>query len=1038
MAIKNMGTATMRFKEGVKIEGDTHASANQLVVTGSISLMEPASGGSVTATLESSANPTTSETTPNDWEFISGGTNNASSTSYQPRFPIIKIPIDSGGYWEDEIYAFEGSGTGNMRLLSHKAALSGDHRLEFMLIGGGNVNSDSAQTYFAGKIKRPQYPSATGYPYTLEHPAFVWSSGSSDPIRDIKVMVATTGYGATDNWTQVGSVTYHAHLPNHPDSGTRNLNQHQFESFSVDITGISGNYYVALVQDGSSQYNTWAAADVNLYSLTSTPGESYINFEPQGTWYEGEDGIGFRNNAGVMEYKDEGATWRQFNTLAVGPASPDRSIQFNDNGDLGSGNFFYSSDAKVGIGDFSNDNPNYLLTVRGNKGDSVNTGINGYVAIEEHNDGTGPGLIFQRSRGELGTETDVQDDDLLGSISYIGRVSNNLQILAGTNAKYHSSIGTNMTFALKGSQDSGVSNKLFLRDVSLMPHDDTVTSNVGAFVLGADTNAFGTLYTENIRGPQGTDLKVLATNNDLIVHVGTQGTYANNVGIGNSEPQYPVDVSAHSGDANAMQLGSTEDTGPILRMFRTGGSYLAPADAGDGFGLFHMGVETTDLSGNKTQYTGATLEARALTTWSTAIMTPNQNSEWVFGVQKSVESNIYDLEVLTLNGYESVLASDLFVSGSIEVEGSITTPLDFVTGADVEIEGDLRANTWKMLTTNGGGRTGGSVSGSSLLMEYTEGVLNNWLTVNPSDVDFGFRVKDEDSNYVLAVKPSGKTTIGTDSGSAKYTDYSSNTLGSLSDGGLYVEGTSSDGVAMTIANTDEGTSGDGLAIICGYGSYQRQNWSNPIGYPSNQNGWVKMYGKKRSYALTSTEVIDDSPPDEIVLHGTLRGDGFGGVDADGITFTGSHDSVSTQAIEPGLIVESTGELWISHGMSMALPKIQMTSAEKSKTAYGVVESQEIRSGRSEMVPDGNTGYTINSVGEGKVWITNLVGEPTNGDYITSSPISGYGQLQDDDILHSYTVAKLTESIDWSNVNETIVHEGVTYKRYLAGCTYHCG
>ena len=148
--------------------------------------------------------------------------------------------------------------------------------------------------------------------------------------------------------------------------------------------------------------------------------------------------------------------------------------------------------------------------------------------------------------------------------------------------------------------------------------------------------------------------------------------------------------------------------------------------------------------------------------------------------------------------------------------------------------------------------------------------------------------------------------------------------------------------------------------------------------------------------------------------------------------------MSDKDITEGMIVESTGQLWISSGMSMSLPSVVPTSSSKSTKVFGVVGEKEIHSGRAQRIPEGSFGYTINSLGEGKVWVTNIEGEPTNGDYITSSPITGYGQLQDDDILHSYTVAKLTESVDWSSVTESIDHEGATYKRYLAGCTYHCG
>ena len=150
------------------------------------------------------------------------------------------------------------------------------------------------------------------------------------------------------------------------------------------------------------------------------------------------------------------------------------------------------------------------------------------------------------------------------------------------------------------------------------------------------------------------------------------------------------------------------------------------------------------------------------------------------------------------------------------------------------------------------------------------------------------------------------------------------------------------------------------------------------------------------------------------------GDDAGGIDID-YSFTGHHDVCSDQTIEIGLIVESTGNLWVNKGMNTSLPFVVASSTEKSKTVFGVVAKNEITSGRKQFVGNSNP-LVVNSIGEGKLWVTNLVGEPSNGDYITSSPITGYGQLQDDDILHSYTVAKLTESIDWSSVAETIEHD----------------
>ena len=39
--------------------------------------------------------------------------------------------------------------------------------------------------------------------------------------------------------------------------------------------------------------------------------------------------------------------------------------------------------------------------------------------------------------------------------------------------------------------------------------------------------------------------------------------------------------------------------------------------------------------------------------------------------------------------------------------------------------------------------------------------------------------------------------------------------------------------------------------------------------------------------------------------------------------------------------------------------------------------------------------------------------------MSSVPIPGLGQRQQDDILRSYTVAKVTESVDWDSVHEYV-------------------
>ena len=1020
MAIKNMGTATMRFNEGVFIEGDAvHGEANQLVVTGSISVM-----GASTAGDNYDATPTVSETMDRTKWYYRTDNNNPANTDYEPRIYSSQtqstqngIPIAGGGYWTGEIYTFYASGE---RMISLIEPVEGTVTVSFKLIAGGG----GAQSV-AHSIPKSNYDGMSYFSLGGSNGNAGWLGGSGDPFYPIHVLYATDGYTSTSTWTPPNnSVAYHAYNTNHPNAGSANINNYELTSFSFTISGVSGPFYVAIKQNASVEdnYNWWGLADLQVSE--AVPSGGYINFEGP-AWAQGENGVGIRINNGSMEFKDDGGSWKSFEMSQVG--GNDRSIQYNNNGALDGGNFYYGANANIGIGDFSNGDASYLLTVRGNKGGSGN---NGYVMIEEHNNATGPGILFQRTRGQFGTETDITDNDNLGSQTYIGRVNGSLQILGGTKTQYHSTIGTNMTFSLKGSTDPGLSNKLFLRDVSLMPHDDIVTSNVGAFVLGSHSNAFGTLYTENIRGPLGTDLKVLATNNDLIMHIGTQGTYANNVGIGTQTPAFPLTVESPTGNESVVELLSDNSLGPELRLSRNGTSSVL---TDDGFGSIRFGAKVSTLQGIS-DIEAAKIEAVTPWNWNVSLGAPFQNSELNFWTKKTIENVVSSHNAMTLRYGNSAIYSNLDVSGTITAGGSFSTDYDITAGDDITANGDIISNRWRINTNNA------NINTSDLLAEYEENMLfpyPGYLTFNPDSHNLSFRYRDSGSKEVFNIKPSGKTYIGTADGSPSKTDYEDLT-NPVSDGGLYIEGVGSTASVVTIVNRDNGDYGDALALVCGYGSYQRQNWTQPIGFPTSENSWIKMYGKKRGYALSANESVEDNPPYTTVLIATIRGDGSGGAETTGFTFTGSHDTVSSETIEIGMIVESTGNLWISHGMSTALPSVIACTNPKSSKVYGVIESAEIRSGRADRVPSDSIGYTVNSLGEGKVWVCNFGGEPSNGDLITSSPIRGIGQIQEDDVMRSCTVGKLTETIDWSKVEQTVQHEGITYKKYLAGCTYHCG
>ena len=122
-------------------------------------------------------------------------------------------------------------------------------------------------------------------------------------------------------------------------------------------------------------------------------------------------------------------------------------------------------------------------------------------------------------------------------------------------------------------------------------------------------------------------------------------------------------------------------------------------------------------------------------------------------------------------------------------------------------------------------------------------------------------------------------------------------------------------------------------------------------------------------------------------------------------------------------------------ISQAWTKVNLSTTHKDKKVYGVISDYAERESGSDML-------VVNAVGEGGIWICDASGSFENGDYITTSKIPGYGCKQDDDLLHNYTVAKITNDCNFESgsqyITGSVTHDGVEYKTAFIGCTYHCG
>jgi hypothetical protein len=147
----------------------------------------------------------------------------------------------------------------------------------------------------------------------------------------------------------------------------------------------------------------------------------------------------------------------------------------------------------------------------------------------------------------------------------------------------------------------------------------------------------------------------------------------------------------------------------------------------------------------------------------------------------------------------------------------------------------------------------------------------------------------------------------------------------------------------------------------------------------------------------------------------------------------------------GLIVSTTGKTELRKNesgkvsLSSTLPTVTLSTKANDKAVFGVVvRDAPLPKDHWYESQKGETFGVVNALGEGRVWVTNRNGNIENGDYITTSEIPGYGQMQDDDFLHSYTLGKAIESVDWEQVSEIVEHDGETYKRYLIAIVYTSG
>jgi hypothetical protein len=124
----------------------------------------------------------------------------------------------------------------------------------------------------------------------------------------------------------------------------------------------------------------------------------------------------------------------------------------------------------------------------------------------------------------------------------------------------------------------------------------------------------------------------------------------------------------------------------------------------------------------------------------------------------------------------------------------------------------------------------------------------------------------------------------------------------------------------------------------------------------------------------------------------------------------------------GLVVSATTN---THKTNVT-PLVTLSNVYADKKWYGVV---------SEQTTDTNDYDTlIDTKGDTRIWVTDVGGPLESGDFVTTSNVSpGFTQKQMDDLIHSYTIAKITQDCDFTEPSLVTIKAP---KREVSNITYY--
>jgi len=363
----------------------------------------------------------------------------------------------------------------------------------------------------------------------------------------------------------------------------------------------------------------------------------------------------------------------------------------------------------------------------------------------------------------------------------------------------------------------------------------------------------------------------------------------------------------------------------------------------------------------------------------------------------------------------------------------------------------------------------GSIVGSPITLEgliVSKGHFTAWLDFGSGIFDgaarwLEFSIRPQNQGSHIRFNPRQALTP------TPYALYADSFSGKLS-------GNKSSGAILSVTNTFSGTYPVSHAIFASASANNAPTiWATALGTSasgifggSDGTNGVGVSGMSGYYDTNGTGVSGATHPMSTggtgvsgVASGTggtgVRGYGAlfdfyaAGPGANYAPFTGSHEARLSEDfsrdIKPGMIVSVTGQTRIrsqkngTPSLSSTLPTIKLSTQAADKAVFGVLVAEgPLPKDHWYLAKEGERFATVNALGEGRVWVSNINGAIEVGDYITTSAIPGYGQRQADDLLHSYTLGKAIETVDWDSVSETVIFNGQAVKVYLIAVVYTSG